>query len=74
MSDDFCLIHGYEFIKSEFGNPFPRCTACDDGLVKCENCERLCLPSHKDGPMANTCSECVASLYNPPCVEGVVSY
>lgn len=30
MSDDFCVEHGYEFMKSVMGNPVPYCTACDD--------------------------------------------
>lgn len=29
MSDDFCLEHGYEFMKSDFGNPIPYCERCD---------------------------------------------
>lgn len=30
MSDDFCLIHGYEHMRFQFGNPIPYCNACED--------------------------------------------
>lgn len=30
MSDDFCLIHGYEHMKSQWGNPIPYCEACEN--------------------------------------------
>jgi hypothetical protein len=29
-TDDFCIIHGSEFMRSEMGNPIPFCQACDD--------------------------------------------
>jgi hypothetical protein len=29
MSDEFCLIHGYEHMKSQWGNPIPYCEACE---------------------------------------------
>jgi hypothetical protein len=29
MSDDFCLIHGYEHMKHRKGDPIPYCEACD---------------------------------------------
>lgn len=29
MSDDFCIEHGYEFMKSQMGNPIPYCAACE---------------------------------------------
>ncbi len=28
-SDDFCIIHGYEHMKSQWGNPIPYCEACE---------------------------------------------
>ena len=35
MSDDFCIVHGYEHMKSQFGNPIPYCEACENerGLI-----------------------------------------
>lgn len=30
MSDDFCLIHGYEHMRFQFGNPIPYCEACEN--------------------------------------------
>lgn len=30
MADDFCLIHGYEHMKSQWGNPIPYCEACEE--------------------------------------------
>lgn len=30
MSDDFCLIHGYEHMKAQLGNPIPYCEACEN--------------------------------------------
>lgn len=29
MSDDFCPTHGYEHMKSQFGNPVSYCDACE---------------------------------------------
>lgn len=29
MSDDFCVSHGYETMKSQYGNPIPYCEACE---------------------------------------------
>lgn len=29
MSDDFCLIHGYEHMRRRFGDPIPYCDECD---------------------------------------------
>lgn len=29
MPDDFCIEHGYEHMKSQFGNPIPYCEACE---------------------------------------------
>lgn len=26
---DFCLIHGYEHMKQDFGNPIAYCAECD---------------------------------------------
>lgn len=26
---DFCLIHGYEHMTRQHGNPIPYCTACE---------------------------------------------
>jgi hypothetical protein len=28
--DDFCIEHGYEFMKSRFGDPIAYCAACED--------------------------------------------
>ena len=30
MADDFCPTHGYDYIKWQFGNPIPYCSACED--------------------------------------------
>ncbi len=30
MCDDFCIIHGYEAMKSRFGDPIPYCEACEN--------------------------------------------
>lgn len=27
--DDFCILHGYEFMTRQFGNPIPYCAECD---------------------------------------------
>lgn len=32
MSDDFCIIHGYDHMKSQMGNPIPFCQACEDTM------------------------------------------
>jgi hypothetical protein len=32
MSDDFCLIHGYDHMKSQMGNPIPFCQACEEPM------------------------------------------
>jgi hypothetical protein len=29
MSDDFCLSHGYEHMRSQLGNPIPYCEQCE---------------------------------------------
>lgn len=29
MSDDFCAVHGYEYMTTQFGNPIPYCAECD---------------------------------------------
>jgi len=29
MNNDFCLVHGYEYMKSQWGNPIPYCEACE---------------------------------------------
>jgi hypothetical protein len=34
MADDFCIIHGYEHMKSQMGNPIPFCQACEDSMTK----------------------------------------
>lgn len=30
MPDDFCVEHGYEFMKSQMGNPIPYCSVCEE--------------------------------------------
>lgn len=29
MPDDFCIIHGYDHMRSQMGNPIPYCEACE---------------------------------------------
>lgn len=29
MSDDFCIEHGYEFMRCAMGNPIPYCEECE---------------------------------------------
>jgi hypothetical protein len=36
MADDFCIIHGYEHMRSQIGHPIPFCQACEDR--RCEKC------------------------------------
>ncbi|SRR6266550_617510 len=33
MSDDFCLEHGTEFMKTVMGNPIAWCAACEQPIV-----------------------------------------
>jgi hypothetical protein len=39
--DDFCLTHGYEHMKRQFGNPIPYCQACqaERTIVRCDQCD-----------------------------------
>lgn len=32
MADDFCIIHGYDHMKSQMGNPIPFCQACEENM------------------------------------------
>lgn len=41
MSDDFCLIHGYEHMKTQFGNPIPYCEACENERALLDLAERI---------------------------------
>lgn len=34
MSDDFCITHGYDHMRSQMGNPIPYCRACEEENVK----------------------------------------
>jgi hypothetical protein len=34
MSDDFCIIHGYDHMRSQMGNPIPYCQACEEEYMK----------------------------------------
>ncbi len=29
MSDDFCVIHGYQYMKKQIGNPIAYCEQCE---------------------------------------------
>lgn len=51
MSDDFCLIHGYEHMKTQFGNPIPYCEACenDRGLISTTEKQAAACHCGKDG-------------------------
>lgn len=31
--DDFCVTHGYEFMKYQLGNPIPHCAECDAAKI-----------------------------------------
>lgn len=35
MSDDFCIIHGYDHMRSQMGNPIPFCEACESERCPC---------------------------------------
>lgn len=47
MSDDFCLIHGYEHMKAQFGNPIPYCAACDSERERVARQEAAWLLLHR---------------------------
>lgn len=51
MSDDFCLIHGYEHMKTQFGNPIAYCEACDNERSLISSAEKQAAVCHcgKDG-------------------------
>ena len=34
MSDDFCITHGYDHMRSQMGNPIPYCQACEEENMK----------------------------------------
>jgi hypothetical protein len=34
--DDFCIEHGYEFMKSRFGDPITYCSRCEMQLSQAE--------------------------------------
>lgn len=60
MSDDFCPEHGYEFMKSQWGNPIPYCAACDqrrDRPPVCSWCgtDRYDAAKRHEGPHATWC-------------------
>jgi hypothetical protein len=41
-TDDFCVEHGYEHMRSRLGDPIPYCQACEDARVYHEeDIERL---------------------------------
>lgn len=62
MADDFCILHGYEHMRSTMGNPIPWCAACEDDRQRrrivmeegCETCAELARgswgPSHDPSP------------------------
>lgn len=45
MDEDFCIIHGYEFMRSQHGNPIAFCSECErergPNFVTCEDCVGL---------------------------------
>jgi len=41
--EDFCLIHGKEFMQVEFGNPIPYCAACEASTYTTKEVLDLCL-------------------------------
>jgi hypothetical protein len=51
VSNDFCLTHGYEHMKTQFGNPIPYCKACDDERALISDAEKQAVACHcgKDG-------------------------
>jgi len=56
MSDDFCLIHGYEHMKTQWGNPIPYCGACDEGRSLITQVEKQAAACYcgKDGHALNS--------------------
>lgn len=35
-SDDFCMIHGYEFMRRRFGDLFQFCEKCEEDRIDAE--------------------------------------
>jgi hypothetical protein len=56
MSDDFCLIHGYEHMKTQFGNPIAYCEACENERDLISSAEKQAAACHcgKDGHTLNS--------------------
>lgn len=58
-SDDFCLIHGYEYMRSRMGDPIPYCQACEQGC-NYPNCD--------GGPATGYCHiKCRAAIGHGEC-------
>lgn len=55
MSDDFCIIHGTEFMRSKMGNPVSYCDAC-------ENAREAPKPPY---PFCRTPEKCAGKGYCP---------
>lgn len=56
MADDFCLTHGYEHMKSQWGNPIPYCEACENERSLISSAEKQAAACHcgKDGHAVNS--------------------
>src|SRR4051812_2263160 len=55
MPDDFCLIHGYEHMRSVMGNPIPYCEACEAEREAAEEILREVSKKMADDAMAVLC-------------------
>ena len=68
MSDDFCLIHGYEHMKQQFGNPIPYCDACESARSMSEKRVTI-LQQQKAAELALKIDEALALV--PQSADGV---
>lgn len=60
MDGDFCLLHGTDRMRHEFGNPIAICDACENP-TDAEKLERWML-SHGFNVPASDCDEMLASM------------